>query len=242
MNITKLFILSIIGVLISSCGLTYKVLLGVDVSPEWNTEKQIEKQAKRYSIPATYNLLLDTASYKRELKYIYSEAYKVLEINQGDSSQLTNLKKARNDDLQPAQFRLFDHTGVEVFKLVNCYIDPPIPLNWNVDSCFDSFPPKISSEALNIHMFSLQFLLSHATHVQQQKITLTDLPEADYYGVIVWNDCFKRPSSRLIKTIREYTNKADKSIALIYINNHNQFLWSVLDSVSKEKVKKELQE
>ncbi len=238
----KLFTLSIIGILISSCGLTYKVLLGVDISPEWNTEKQIVKQAKKYSIPISYNLLLDTASYKRDVKYIYADALKVLEINKGDSSHLANLKKARNDDLQPAQFRLFDQTGVEVFKLVNCYIDPPIPLNWNVEGCFDTFPPKISFEALNIHMFSLEFLLSHATHIQQQKIAFTDLPEADFYGVIIWNDCFKRPSRRLIKTVREFTDKADKSIALIFLNNHNQFLWSVLDSESKEKLKKELQE
>lgn len=238
----KLFTLSIIGLLIASCGLTYKVLLGVDVSPEWNTEKQIEKQAKRYSIPTEYNLLLDTASYRKELKYIYAEAYKALEINQGDSSHLANLRKARNDDLQPAQFRLFDQKGVEVFKLVNCYIDPPIPLDWNVDGCFDAFPPNISYEALNIHMFSLEFLLSHVTRIQQQKFAYTDLPEADFYGVIFWNDYFKRPSRRLIKTVREFIDKTGNSISLIYINNHNQFLWSAMDSYSKEQVKKELLE
>lgn len=224
--------------LISSCGLTYKVLLGVDVSPEWNTEKQIVKQAKRYSIPAAYNLRLDTASYKRELKVIYSEAYKGLESNQEDSIHLAILKKARNDDMQPVQFRLFDQSGVEVFKLVNCYIDPPIPINWNVDGCFDSFPPKTSIEALNIHMFSLEFLLAHATLMQQQQIAFNDLPEADYYGVIFWNDYFKRPSRRLIKTVREYIDKTDKSIALLYINNHNQVLWSMFDAETKEKVKK----
>ena len=242
MNLKKLITLSIIPILISSCGITYSVLLGIDTTPKWKSDEQIAKQAKKYNIPTEENLLLDTASYKRELKHFYAAANNVLNINQSDSSYFTNLKKARNDDLQPVQFRLFDQNGVEIFKLVNCYIDPPIPLNWNVDGCFDSFPPKTSFESLNIHMFSLEFLLSHATHSQQQKFTYTELPESNYYGVIIWNDYFKRPSRRLIKTVQEYMEKTDKSVALIYISNHNQFLWSVMSSDEREKVKNSLQD
>jgi len=237
MNFKKLITLSITLILVSSCGLTYSVILGIDTTPEWKTDEQIAKQAKKYSIPTEYNLLLDTASYKRELKHIYSEAKNVLKINQSDSSDFTNLKKARNDDLQPTQFRLFDQNGVEIFKLVNCYIDPPIPLKWNVNGCFDSFPPKTSIETLDIHMFPLEFLLSHTSNIHQQKFAYTGLPEAEYYGVILWNDYFKRPSRRLIKTVHEYMEKTDKPVTMIYINNHNQFLWSVMNSEEKEKVK-----
>lgn len=242
MNLKKLISLSIFPIFVSSCGLTYSLLLGVDTTPEWNSYEQIAKQAKKYSIPAEYNLILDTASYKRELKQIYSEAYNALQINLSDSSQFANLKKARNDDLQPAQFRLFNQYGVEIFKLVNCYIDPPIPLKWNVDGCFDSFPPKTSFETLDIHMFPLDFLLSHTTNILQHKFAYTELPEADYYGVILWNDYFRRPSRRLIKTVQEYVETTDKNVALIYISNHNQFLWSVMNSEEKEKVKNNLQD
>lgn len=240
MNLRKIITLSITALLVSSCGLTYSVLFGIDTTPKWKTDEQITKQAKKYNIPSEFNLLLDTASFKRELKHIYSEANNVLKINHPDSIRLANLKKARNDDLQPSQFRLFDQNGVEIFKLVNCYIDPPIPLNWNVNGCFDSFPPKTSIETLDIHMFPLEFLLSHTTDINHHKFDYTGLPEAEYYGVIMWNDYYRRPSRRLIKTVHEYLVKADKSLVMIYINNHNQFLWSVMDSKEKEEVKNSL--
>jgi hypothetical protein len=240
MNILKFIAFVTIIMLLSSCGLTYSVLLGIDTTPDWVTDEQIAKQAKKYKIPAEYNLLLDTASYKRKLKHIYAEAYNDLKINQSDSSHFASLKKARSDDFQPAQFRLFDQMGVEIFKLVNCYIDPPIPLRWNVDGCFNSFPPKTSFQALDIHMFPLEFLLSHTTTLDGQPFAYTGLPEADYYGVILWNDYFKRPSRRLVKTVQEYVEKTDQTISLIYINNHNQMLWSVMDSEDKEKVKTSL--
>jgi hypothetical protein len=48
----------------------------------------------------------------------------------------------------------------------------------------------------------------------------------------------KRPSKRLIKTIRPYLDKSGKSVILIYINSQNQVLWSAMDSKEKQKVKK----
>ena len=241
MNLIKLFTITIISLLVSSCGLTYKVLLGVDTSPEWKTDEQILKQAKKYDIPGESLLLLDTATYKKELKTLYKEALLNTEITDNDSSDYKELKKARNDDFQPAQFRLFDQNGIEIFKLVNCYLDPPIPINWNVDNCFDTFPPRTSYETLNIHMFELGFLLSHSRNVNQDMLTFNELPKANYYGVIIWNDFFKRPSKRLIHTVREYVEKSDKSISLIYINNHNQYLWSAFDAKTKEEIKNKLQ-
>jgi hypothetical protein len=233
----KLITIALLTVFISSCGLTYKVLLGVDTTPRWNTDQQILKQAKKYKIPFEYNFVLDTVTYSEELRKIYKNAFENLNIVDQDSSDYYNLKKALNDDQQPAQFRFYDKNGIEIFKLVNCYIDPPIPLNWNVEGCFDSFPPNTSIESLNIHNFHLDFLLSHSKLLNQKKLTFDELPNADYYGVIVWNQFYKRPSKRLIKTINKYVENTDKSIVIIYINSQNYFLWSVMDSESKEKVK-----
>jgi len=226
----------------TSCGLTYKVLLGVDVSPEWNTDKQIAKQAKAYDIPIEYNLVLDTATYRRELKNLYSDTLNYTTITNLDSSHYNTLKKARNDDRQPTQFRLFNQDGIEIFKMVNCYVDPPIPANWNVEGCFDTFPPKTSIESLNIHLFQLDFLLSHSAYLHKQKFDYTSLPATDYYGVIIWNKFFNRPSRKLIKTAREYIENTDQAITLIYINNQNQFVWSILDAEEKEKMKMELRD
>jgi len=164
-----------------------------------------------------------------------------LNIQNQDSSEFIKLKKAFKDDTQPVQFRLFDNKGTEIFKLVNCYVDPPIPMNWNVDGCFDTFPPKIAVQSLNVHNYGLDFLLSHSSLLDQRKMTLNQLPKANYYGVIIWNEFFRRPSRRLIKTVRKYIQESEESIVLIYINNQNAYLWAVMDSENKEKVKNTFQ-
>ncbi len=238
-----IIIFSFLFILLNTgCGVAYRVLLGIDASPDWNTDEQIAKQAKAYNIPPEYNLVLDTSTYRRALNNLYSDTLNHTTITNLDSSYFKLLKKARNDDRQPTQFRLFNQYGIEIFKMVNCYVDPPIPMNWNVDGCFDAFPPKTSHETLNIHLIQLDFLLSHTAYLHKQTFNYSSLPKADYYGVIIWNDFFKRPSRKLIKTVREYVEKTDQSITLIYINNQNQFLWSMLDKVEKEKMKKELQD
>lgn len=156
---------------------------------------------------------------------------------ENDSSQFFKLKKALNDDTQPVHFRLFDKQGTEIFKIVNCYVDPPIPMSWNVDGCFDTFPPTIAIETLNIHSYDLNFLLSHSSLSNQGKMTLNELPQADYYGVIIWNAFFRRPSRKLFKEVRKNLKKTDASVVMIYINNHNAYLWQIMDSKSKERVK-----
>ena len=240
MHLNKLSGLAFLLLLLSSCSLTYGVLLGIDTSPHWNTDKQLAKQAKAFDIPTEYNLVLDTTTYRRELKNLYTDTLNHISIINLDSSDYKTLKKARNDDRQPTQFRLFNQDGQEIFKMVNCYVDPPIPMNWNVEGCFDTFPPKTSIESLNIHLFKLGFLLSHSAYLGKQKFDYASLPAADYYGVIIWNKFFHRPSRKLIKTAREYVEKSGESIALIYINNQNQFVWSISDAEEKEKIKMDL--
>lgn len=239
MNNFKKYILVVILLipLISGCGLAYRVLLGVDPKPDWNSDKEIRKQAKNYNIPSEYNFVMDTASYYEGLTNIYQNLFDELPISEKESLTLSKFNKVLQDDAQVVHFRMFDNTGAEIFKIVNCYVDPPIPMNWNVDGCFDTFPPKIGIETLNTHNYDLVFLLSNASSLSGTKVTLNELPQANYYGVIIWNEVFKRPSKKLIKTVRKNLHKTDESVVLIFINNQNAYLWQVMDSESKEKVK-----
>lgn len=227
--------------LFTSCGIMYRVLLGVDTTPNWKSNTEIDKRAKRYKIPSEYNLTLDTVVYYEGLKEIYSNVAEKLTILEEDSTEYFDLKNVWKDDVQPTQFRLFDKSGTEIFKIVNCYVDPPIPINWNVQGCFDVFPPRIDIESLNSHYFDLNFLLSSSRKLDQTQISLNNLPEYDYYGVILWNDFFQRPSRKLIKTIRKYTGNTDESVLLIFINNQNAYLWQMMDAETKEKIKTALQ-
>lgn len=56
------------------------------------------------------------------------------------------------DDLQPTQFRVFDDSVNELFKIVNCCIDPFILMNWNVEECLNSFPLRTLIKSLK-HTF-----------------------------------------------------------------------------------------
>lgn len=240
-NFPKSSILFLILIPIATgCGIAYKVLLGVDSSPNWKSEKEISKQAKKYGISADYNLILDTASYYSGLSDIYSKQIKEINITEEDSTEYFKLKRVFNDDRQPTQFRLFDQNGVEIFKIVNCYVDPPIPMNWNVNKCFDEFPPSLNIESLNSHYYDLNFLLDCSTKLDNKKISINDLPKAEYYGVIIWNDFFQRPSRKLIKTVRKHIKDSNESVQLIFINNQNAYLWHLMDSKTKEEIKKAL--
>jgi len=224
----------------TSCGLAYKVLLGIDSTPEWNSDDDIIRQAKKYDIASQFNLVLDTASYDAGLREIYRKLVSDLDLSDKDSTEYFSLKEAWSDDSQPVQFRLFDSQGVEIFKLVNCYVDPPIPMNWNVENCFDVFPPQVNIESLNSHNFDLEFLLSYSSYLDGSKLQFSDLPMDRYYAVITWNEFFKRPSKKLINEVKEYIKSNDQSKTLIYINNQNATLWSMMDSEMKEYVKEQL--
>ncbi|MDD2634569.1 MAG: hypothetical protein PHW82_03625 [Bacteroidales bacterium] len=241
-NLLKSIIFCLILIpFLSSCGVVYSVLLGVDTTPNWKSDKEISKQAKRYKIPDEYNLTLDTAAYYTGLSEIYSSREKELTIIETDSSEYFAFKRVLKDDTQPTQFRLFDKNGIEIFKIVNCYIDPPIPMNWNIKGCFDTFPPSLDIVSLNTHNYDLNFLLKSSSRSDDTKIALIDLPQSDYYGVILWNDFFRRPSRKLIKTVRKFIEDSDQSVHLIFIHNQNAYLWQVMGSEAQEKVKNALQ-
>ena len=53
----------------------------------------------------------------------------------------------------------------------------------------------------------------------------------------MWNEFYIRPSKKLIKTARKKLQKADESMVLLFVNNHNAHLWQIMDSESKKRVK-----
>lgn len=242
MNLKQNLIIILVVLVVSGCGLTYRVLLGVDSTPNWNTKKVMVRRAKKLNIPEEFNLVLDTAIYYQGIKEIYAKLQDSLKSSPKDSLDYFLSREAFKDDTQPVHFRLFDKGGKEVFKIVNCYIDPVIPMNWNVKGCFNQFPPKIDIINLNAHYFDLNFLLGVSSKLTGDKITFSDLPKADYYAVILWNDILKRPSKKLIQLIQEYTSKQSESIQLIYINNQNSYLWEVMEDKYKEEVIKKYEE
>jgi hypothetical protein len=107
-------------------------------------------------------------------------------------------------------------------------------MNWNIDGCFDVFPPKIDEENLNIHNQDLNFFLNNITKLNGDSVQIIDLPKSDYYMVVLWNSFYIKPYRKLIKTVKKYIkSNPEKSITPIYINNHNAQLWSVLDSAQR---------
>lgn len=235
---TKLFNLAVITFLFfsTSCGVMYKVVFGIDTKPEWNTDEEIVKQATKYDIPSEMNLVLDT-TYTTELTKLYTGILKQAKA-ENDSATLKLQKEVHKDDSQPVQFRLFDSSGNELYKMVNCYVKRGS--KWNVKGSLDTFPYKTDIVSLNTHNYKLDFLLSQTSLLNQKKMTQNDLPKADYYAVIQWNEFYKRPSKKLISTIRKVVAKSNQSICIVYINNHNATIWSFLDAENKQIVRDDI--
>lgn len=231
----KVLIISILF-LFSGCQLSYRVLLGVDTTPDWKLNSETIQDAKKFHVPIESIYILDTASYRNAiLKNLQSN----LEVFKSDSSSIDTvsikkLYKVTNDDLQATQIRFFNDGKAEIFKLVNCYIDPPIPMNWNIQGCFNSFPPKVSIESLNTHYYDLDFFLSHISNLDGDSVSFSELPKSDYYVIIFWNTFMKRPSRKLIKTINKYIDSnPEYKIFPIFVNNQNATIWNYANSDQK---------
>jgi hypothetical protein len=85
--LSSLFIIATTG-----CGLVYKVLLGVDSTPEWKTDKEIAREAHKHKISPDNNLLLDTAIYYHQLNETYSKLFAELDFSEIDSSEYSIYK------------------------------------------------------------------------------------------------------------------------------------------------------
>ena len=236
---SKVTLILLFCLLLSSCSLIYRGVLGVDLSPQWMDDKDIVKKQNKLEIQSDFHLVLDTASYTNSIKEMMQMQMDSLPK---DTSIMTKKLKYKvgsvaNDDLQPTQVRLFTREGNEIFKLVNCYVDPPIPMDWNVDSCFNAFPPHLSGLVINTHNYDLDFLLRHTSDMKGNSVEISDLPEGDYYMVVMWNSFLIRPSKKLIGEVKDYiAANSERNIVLIYINNHNQQIWGQLDAETRKLV------
>lgn len=243
---TRFLLAFLLGMLLSltSCKLAYITILGVNFSPEWMFVEDLRKEGKKFDIPDAYNLSLDTVVYFTGLREIYAPMGQAITIVDEDSTEFEKLERVAKDDSQSTQFRMFDQDGQEIFKMVGCYV-PPFPMTWNIDECLDQFPPLTEIESLQSHHFDLSWLLSRSTSVDGNKLQLADLPEADYYAVVIWNDWFPKASRILIRQAKRYVKEAQESgetVHLLYICTHNGFMWQMMDEETKIEVKEAYEE
>lgn len=219
--------------------MAYRLLLGIDTTPSWKSSEQVQRDFKRQKLPAEQSYLLDTASLYRATIAFYRTGYDSLPKTPTDSLQQKRLRKALNDDLQSVQIRFFEANGKPIFKLLNCYLDPPIPMRWNVAGSFDQFPPANDIAQLNDFLLPMDCFLPHLRPLSPASGSLQTLPKADYYAILMWNDFMIRPSRKLLKSMRNYQKQhPDKNIHFLYVNNHNAYLWPMLDAASQEEIKK----
>ena len=224
--------------ILSGCSLLYRTLLGVDASPQWKSSKQVLREFEKAKLPTANSYVLDSASLYRATIAFYRTDYDSFPKTAADSLQQNRLNKALNDDLQPVQIRFFEPSGKPVFKLVNCYLHPPIPMRWNVAGSFDHFPPANDIAQLNDFLLPIDFFLPHLQPLSPASGSLLALPKADYYAILLWNDFMIRPSRKLLKSMRDYQKQhPDKKIHFLYVNNHNANLWPMLDSAGQAEVK-----
>lgn len=226
-----------------SCKLSYRVLLGIDSTPRWPTQKKLEKITKRRGIPRDQAFQLDTASY---VPFIQDRAqnewakYKDgrVELTLQDSLVLKEIKHELKDNGQPVQIRYFNQNGEPIFKMINCFIDPPIPMRWNVQGSLDIFPPVPIKDLKDQKDVSIQTLLPFMKNMDGNPVVFSDLPKSQYYAVVFWNSYMIRPSKRLISQIKRYNHKmGNDSVYTLFVNNHKSEIWHLMDAENKEKVK-----
>jgi hypothetical protein len=222
--------------LFSNCRLAYRTLLGVDIKPDFMIRKEVVRKAKRYGVPTEQLYVMDIGVYADTILAIRDHSIASQEI--ADSSTLFKIKNQTKNDLQPVQVRFFDGNKDPIFKLVNCFVDPPIPMRWNVDGALDEFPPKPLEELKQEEDYDLSFFLPMLKDTKGNAISLNDLPEAEYYAVIFWNSFFIRPSKRLIRQIQRYNKKKGAGKThFLFVNNHNAHLFNYVQENREEALK-----
>lgn len=235
----------LLTILLNSCGLIYRAILGVDITPQWKTTNDITKDFEKRKIPNEQRFVLDTASYANSVRFEKNKKIEKLKndsINY-DSLQINRIYENLNNDLQPVQVRYFSSNGDPIFKMINCYVKPLIPMTWNVEGCFDVFPPKTISYLENDENKNLEFFLPHIKTLDGDSITLISLPKADYYAIVFWNSFMIKPSKKLISLLIKYDeNNLNQNTYFLFVNNHNAEIWSYCDNQQKAEVVMALKE
>ena len=229
--------------LVSGCSVSYRLLLVVDTTPHWRSNGQIEKDFKRYRIGQDAVYVLDTASYSASVRarvQPIADSLMALGLSKESDTVLRAFKPFK-DDMQPVQLRYFAANGQPITKMVNCYLNPPIPMRWNVDGLFNQLPPNIAT--LNNHQQPLEYFLPHVKDLQGQSITLPIQPETEYVALVMFNRYMIRPSRKLIKSLKEYHQQHPQAkVQVFYIHNHNSQLWMMYSPGQQAAVKAALQE
>lgn len=202
--------LGVLLALLTSCA----SIMGVRNNATWLDNEVLKSQFATYQIPAKNQFLLNDTSYTAAIKKT------VFNSNKLDSQEVVLKKAIAKDNLQPLQIRYFDNNGNQIFRLVNCYVPPSS--NWNVDGCFDVFPPSLRHQKDNQLEHKLDFFLNHITDLDGNKLSKADLPASNYYALVFWNDIFYKMSYSMIQTINQYNQlHSKKGIFTFYVNNHN---------------------
>lgn len=207
----------------SSCQLVGKVLFGIRSNVYWMEPEEIHHYFDKYDVPTHQRFELDTASYH----HAEIANYKAL-AESADSATQAHYRKIANDNLQMFQIRFFDGEGAPIFKMVNCYIDPPLPVSWNKHGSFDQFPPTIDFMQSGEGNQPLEHFLKHIHTLDQKPVSLSKLPEANFYAVVFTNDLFTRVGRRQMRTMKKYVKKhEDKDIYTLFVHNNNQEMWQM---------------
>jgi hypothetical protein len=213
-------ILGILTLIVVSCKpLASKIILGVDITPEWKSNNEILNGFDKYDIPEMNRFVLDTAIYSKNVE---AQVYKNIEMMKSngvemDSLMQDKLQTSLNDNLQP----------------VNCYLENVFKMDWNFDKSFDVYPPSTNDVILNFGNENLEFFLPMFKNLKGETIKLRELPDFEYYAIVFWNDFFKKPSKKLIKQIQNIElNRADTFV--FYVNNHNSEIYDLIPEEQKE--------
>lgn len=223
--------------------------LGFDRSPQYLSDKRIEKKTKRRNIPSENALVFKNDGYYKEVRERAKKEIEDIE-NKADSEDGINSERIRyierkaKNDLQLVQLRFFKGVDQPIYKSLNCHINPfdflnPFNRSWNIANTLDSFPPKPLS-FLKREMKEdddLCFFLKHSQSLNGEDVRKEEIPQADYYVVVIWNNIAHKYSRKLIRQTRRYVKKhQDKDIHVFYINNHNAFIWKELEESDKQEI------
>ena len=225
-------------ILLSSCKVAYRTLLGVDTTPEWKSETALEQDFDRWSVASEQRFLMDTAGYTdRVVADAKMEFDQLPPEQQRDSVFEKKFRKVVNDNLQPVQIRYFDHRGKPVFKMVNCYLDG-LRLDWNAQGAFDELPPRAPDSLLLRGNRPLDYFLPHLSRPNGKKLTLGDLPTADYYVLFFFNDILIKPSRKARRALQSlHTAHPESEVFVLYVNNHNEQIWGALSEEQRRLVR-----
>ena len=223
----------------TSCSVAYRVLLGVNIHPDWIANEEIIKKAKHYGIPENQMFVLKEQGILDSI--IVNSTNEVRErfadnesLSKADSLTLEKIENQMNNDIQPVQIRFFNATGQPIFKLVNCYFSPIFPMNVNVEGCFNQFPPTEIDALKNQEDLHLEFFKPFIEPLTDQATKETE--GVEYVGLVFWNNYMIKPSRKAVKEILAYKERYKNSnVKLFFVNNHNAYLWLLANKEAKAK-------